>query len=135
MTSFITLLVVMVAVAIIIIVLLQRSKSGGGLGAVAGGQTEAMFGANATTVLAKATTWLIITFFALTIILTMVNNGSKDAESRLTAEDNEAIPTQAATVADQVTTEVEKAKEQVKAAVEKVDVPVKAVVPTTEKTK
>ncbi len=92
MSGFITTLVVMVAVAIIVIVLLQRSKSGGGLGAVAGGQTEAMFGANATTVLAKATTWLIGIFFALTIILTMVNNGSNNAESRISADDNEATP-------------------------------------------
>ena len=90
MSGFITFLVVFVAIVLIILVLLQRSKAGGGLGAVAGGQSEAMFGANAGNVLGKTTAWLIGIFFALTLTLTLIRPTSDEAKSKMTAADNEA---------------------------------------------
>ncbi len=90
MAGFITFLVVFVAIILIILVLLQRTKAGGGLGAVAGGQSEAMFGANAGNVLGKATAWLIAIFFGLTLMLTLVGNGKEVKKSALTEADNEA---------------------------------------------
>lgn len=89
MAGFITFLVVIVAIALIGLVLVQRTKSGGGLGAVSGGQSEAMFGANAGNVLGKTTAWLIAIFFGLTLMLTLVKPTADGPKSKMTAADNE----------------------------------------------
>ncbi|MGL4854736.1 MAG: preprotein translocase subunit SecG [Lentisphaeria bacterium] len=87
MGGLLTFLVVINALILIVIVMMQRSKAGGGLGAVAGGQSEAMFGANAGNVLAKATGWLIGTFFVLTILLLIIGKESNKVESVIKATD------------------------------------------------
>ena len=46
---------------------MQKSKTGGGLGAMAGAQTEAVLGANASNVLAKMTAWLVVAFLTITL--------------------------------------------------------------------
>ncbi|MCK5835146.1 MAG: preprotein translocase subunit SecG, partial [Lentisphaeria bacterium] len=68
MSGFLTFLTLIDAIVIIALVLMQRSKSGGGLGAVAGGQSEAMFGANASNVLTKLTAWCSGIFFVLVML-------------------------------------------------------------------
>ena len=89
MSGFLTFLTLANAIIIIVLVLLQRSKSGGGLGAVAGGQSEVMFGANASNVLAKMTAWGSAIFFIL-IILTILASGADAPQSEISASDNQA---------------------------------------------
>ncbi len=63
---------VMTALLLIAVILIQRSKSGGGLGALAGGQTEEVFGSNASSILTKTTIALSIIFFILTLSLAVL---------------------------------------------------------------
>lgn len=70
--SILTVLVVLVALGMIGLVLIQQTKSGGGLGAMAGGTTESVFGANAGNVLTKITTTLAVLFFVLTLALAIL---------------------------------------------------------------
>jgi preprotein translocase subunit SecG len=89
MSGFLTFITLADALIIIVLVLMQRSKSGGGLGAVAGGQSEIMFGANASNVLAKMTAWCSAIFFIL-IILTILSSKADVPQSEITASDNQA---------------------------------------------
>jgi len=73
------------------LVLAQRTKAGGGLGAVSGGQSEALFGAEAGNVLGKTTAWLIAIFFGLTLMLTIVGPSDDSPKSMMSADDNEAV--------------------------------------------
>lgn len=91
MAGFITFCVVLVAVILIALVLAQRTKAGGGLGAVSGGQSEALFGAEAGNVLGKTTAWLIAIFFGLTLLLTIVGPSDDSPKSMMSAEDNDAV--------------------------------------------
>ena len=91
MAGFITFCVVFVAVILIALVLAQRTKAGGGLGAVSGGQSEALFGAEAGNVLGKTTAWLIAIFFGLTLMLTIVGPSDDSPKSMMSADDNEAV--------------------------------------------
>ncbi len=70
---------VITALLLIAIILMQRSKSGGGLGALAGGQTEEVFGSSASSILTKTTIALSIIFFILTLSLAVLQgNALKD---------------------------------------------------------
>ena len=89
MSGFLTFLTLLDALIIIGLVLMQRSKSGGGLGAVAGGQSEAMFGANASNVLTKLTAWCTGIFFVL-VMLSIIASGADAPKSELSATDNQA---------------------------------------------
>ena len=64
-----------VAVLITLVVLMQRSKSGGGLGALAGGATEEVFGSGASNVLSKITV-VLATFFLLNTLSISVLQGN-----------------------------------------------------------
>jgi preprotein translocase subunit SecG len=65
-------ILVIVCILLTLVVLMQRPKNEG-LGAAFGsGMTENMFGAQTATVLTKATVYLGITFFVLTLLLTML---------------------------------------------------------------
>ncbi len=67
--GFLMVLETLVCLLLILIVLMQRPRQEG-LGAAFGsGMTDQMFGAQTTNVLQKGTTWLGITFFALTFFL------------------------------------------------------------------
>ena len=89
MSGFLTFLTLIDAIVIIALVLMQRSKSGGGLGAVAGGQSEAMFGANASNVLTKLTAWCSGIFFVL-VMLSIIASKASAPTSVLTETDNQA---------------------------------------------
>ena len=84
------------------IILIQQSKSGGGLGAVSGGMTESMFGASASNVLAKATTWIAAIFLLSTLFLATVigrlRNDTSAAERipQAVKMDSSKVPAEAA---------------------------------------
>jgi preprotein translocase subunit SecG len=65
-------ILVIVCILLILVVLMQRPKNEG-LGAAFGsGVTENIFGAQTATVLTKATVYLGCTFFAVTLLLTLL---------------------------------------------------------------
>jgi preprotein translocase subunit SecG len=65
-------ILVVVCILLTLVVLMQRPKNEG-LGAAFGsGMTENIFGAQTATVLTKATVYLGVTFFVLTLLLTML---------------------------------------------------------------
>ena len=102
MSGFLTFLTLIDALVIIALVLMQRSKSGGGLGAVSGGQSEAMFGANASNVLTKLTAWCTGIFFVL-VMLSIIASGADAPKSEVSAADNQAPAVKTTTVAKKVT--------------------------------
>ncbi len=66
---------VLVCVILIVVVLLQSSKGGGLAGAFGGGGGQTMFGGQETaTFLGKATTYLAITFMALSLVLAFLSS-------------------------------------------------------------
>lgn len=60
---------IIVCLLMVFIILMQRSKQEGLGAAFGGGITDSMFGAQTSQVLVKATVWLAILFFGLTMIL------------------------------------------------------------------
>ena len=85
--SFLTFLEVSSALLLIAIILMQRSKSGGGLGAIAGGATEEVFGSNAGNILTKTTIILSIFFFLNTLGLAVLQGNSlKDRNTSVVDE-------------------------------------------------
>ena len=85
--SFLTFLEVSSAILLIAIILMQRSKSGGGLGAIAGGATEEVFGSNAGNILTKTTIILSIFFFLNTLGLAVLQgNTLKDRNTSVVDE-------------------------------------------------
>ena len=98
---FTTLSVILAVIAIlsalllICIILMQNTKSGGGLGAVSGGVTETVFGAQAASVLVKATVWLALVFMVSTLLLAVVigrGRHSKSVVEMLAAEQPIEVP-------------------------------------------
>lgn len=63
---------VLVCLLIVLAVLMQRPKSEGLGGALGGGMTESLFGAQSSNVISTATRWLGILFFVLTITLSVL---------------------------------------------------------------
>ena len=61
-----------VALLMMLVILMQRPKSEGLGAAFGGGVTENIFGAQTTTVLTKATTWLASIFFIVILVLSML---------------------------------------------------------------
>ena len=85
--SFLTFLEVSSAILLIAIILMQRSKSGGGLGAIAGGATEEVFGSSAGNILTKTTIFLSIFFFLNTLGLAVLQgNVLKDRNTSVVDE-------------------------------------------------
>ncbi len=62
----------LVAVLMMFVILMQRPKSEGLGAAFGGGVTENIFGAQTTTVLTTATTWLASIFFILVLLLSVL---------------------------------------------------------------
>lgn len=77
---------VAVTVLMVVSVLMQRPRSEGLGAAFGGGMTDNLFGAQTTHVLAKFTTWLGITFFALTLVLAMVYSRMGRGETQIQRE-------------------------------------------------
>ncbi|MGA8658612.1 MAG: preprotein translocase subunit SecG [Chthoniobacterales bacterium] len=80
---------VIVCILLTLVILMQRPRSEG-LGAAFGsGMTENIFGAQTTTVLTKATVYLGGTFFAITLLLTILT-AKQGAERRVGVLESEA---------------------------------------------
>jgi preprotein translocase subunit SecG len=99
MTILINILLVIeaiVAVLMMLVILMQRPKSEGLGAAFGGGVTENIFGAQTTTVLTTATTWLASIFFVLVLGLSVLyaHRGAPDSAVR-----RELMKTSAATKA------------------------------------
>jgi preprotein translocase subunit SecG len=94
-------ILVIVCVLLTLVILMQRPRSEG-LGAAFGsGMTENIFGAQTTTVLTKATTYLGGLFFGITLLLTILisRQSSERRTGLLESELQNTKPAPAATVA------------------------------------
>ncbi|HEX4201904.1 MAG TPA: preprotein translocase subunit SecG [Chthoniobacterales bacterium] len=91
-------ILVIVSVLLTLVILMQRPRSEG-LGAAFGsGMTENIFGAQTTTVLTKATTYLGGIFFGVTLLLTMLT-ARQSSERRTGLLENELKNTKPAPTA------------------------------------
>jgi preprotein translocase subunit SecG len=90
-TTLLYVLEVIVSALLIGIVLIQQSKSQGGLGALAGGTTESIFGAATGNVITRTTVVLASIFMANTLLLAILTGKTDDATKtraeELAAED------------------------------------------------
>lgn len=84
--SLLTFVEVLAAFLLIGIILIQQTKAGGGLGAMAGGATETVFGATAGNVLTKATIILAAIFLGTTLVVAALT-GWFHRPNRSVAED------------------------------------------------
>jgi preprotein translocase subunit SecG len=71
---------ILVCVLMVVVVLMQRPRSEGLGAAFGGGLADNVFGSQTTNVLARFTTWLAITFFVITLLLSIVT--AKSASSK-----------------------------------------------------
>lgn len=63
-----TFFLVLISILMVLAILAQRTKSDGGVGAaLGGGMAEAAFGAESGNILTRATTYLAVTFFVLSL--------------------------------------------------------------------
>lgn len=67
---------IIVSILLIVVILMQTSQRSG-LGGLIGGSSDTLFGSSRATVLGKITTYLAITFMALTLILAMLSGRGK----------------------------------------------------------
>jgi len=78
-----TFILVLTSILLILLILVQLPKKEAGLGtAFGGGTTDALFGAGAGNVLTKLTKWCTITFFVITMSLSVLN--ARQARSKET---------------------------------------------------
>lgn len=63
---------VIAAILLTLVILIQNPKHGGGIGAIGGGVSEAMFGASAPTALVKVTVVLAVIFLFCTLANTAI---------------------------------------------------------------
>ena len=74
-----------------LVVMLQKPKEGG-LGGLAGGMGEAVFGADAGNVLIKVTVWLGVIFLVNTLLLARFTSKSHAAESAMAGVEQQQAP-------------------------------------------
>ena len=87
------------ALLLIGIIMIQQSKSGGGLGAIAGGMGESVFGTAAGNVITKTTVILASLFLGITLLLGIIAGQRSRPESMVerlqreaAVEQREAVP-------------------------------------------
>ncbi len=113
---------VIAAILLTLVIMIQNPKHGGGIGAIGGGVSEAMFGASAPTALVKVTVVLAIIFLFCTLANTAIvgkMSRAKSVGAQLAAE-VAAQPEAAPVVSEEA---VEVANEATKAANEAVETP------------
>ena len=113
---------VIAAILLTLVILIQNPKHGGGIGAIGGGVSEAMFGASAPTALVKVTVVLAIIFLFCTLANTAIvgkMSRAKSVGAQLAAE-VATQPENAPVVSEEA---VEVANEATKAANEAVETP------------
>ena len=80
--GILTVLLVLNCVLLILLVLVQLPKKDAGVGmAFGGGAADALFGAGSGNVLTKITKWATGIFFAMALILGLVNKGAHSSNS------------------------------------------------------
>ncbi len=89
--GFLYVVEVLVCILLAMVVMLQKPKEGG-LGGLAGGMGEAVFGADAGNVLIKVTIWLGAIFLANTLVLARLT--SKANSKSLMAGEKAPVPVQ-----------------------------------------
>ncbi|MDO5319422.1 MAG: preprotein translocase subunit SecG [bacterium] len=85
---------VVVCLLLALVVMLQKPKEGG-LGGLAGGMGEAVFGADAGNVLIKVTVWLGAIFLVNTLLLARFTSKSHAAESAMAGVEQQQAPKEA----------------------------------------
>lgn len=86
-----TFILVLVSILMVLAILAQRTKSDGGVGAaLGGGMAEAAFGGDSGNVLTRATTFMSVTFFVLSLGLYL---GHIYNHHKAEAEEAGAMPT------------------------------------------
>ena len=96
LVGFLYVIEVLVCLLLGLVVMLQKPKEGGLGGAIAGGMGEAVFGADASNVLIKATAWLGAIFLANTLLLarltSTVSSSLMDGESEAPQAEQQQMP-------------------------------------------
>lgn len=72
---------ILCALLLTLVILVQNPKGSGGIGAIGGGVSEAMFGASAPSALVKITVILAVIFLAATLLNTAVVGHQRDRHS------------------------------------------------------
>jgi preprotein translocase subunit SecG len=84
MTTLLLVIHLLVTIALIVVVLLQRSEGGGlGIGSGSGGMGSFMSGRGTANLLTRATAILGTIFFALSLALALLNQGTRQPRSLL----------------------------------------------------
>jgi preprotein translocase subunit SecG len=84
MTSVLLVIHLLVTIALIVVVLLQRSEGGGlGIGSSGGGMGSFLSGRGTANLLTRATAILGTIFFALSLALALLNQGTRQPRSLL----------------------------------------------------
>ena len=96
LVGFLYVIEVLVCLLLGLVVMLQKPKEGGLGGAIAGGMGEAVFGADASNVLIKATAWLGAIFLANTLLLarltSTVSSSLMDGEAEAPQAEQQQMP-------------------------------------------
>lgn len=121
LSVILTIVSVLTAILLTILVLIQNPKGQGGIGAISGGVSEAMFGASAPSALVKITVILAIVFLLSTLFNVAINGHLRKQKS---IGETIVVDTTPATPA--VEAEAEEAPVPADAAVEAVDAPAAA---------
>jgi preprotein translocase subunit SecG len=100
MTTVLLVIHLLVTIALIIVVLLQRSEGGGlGIGSSSGGMGSFMSGRGTANLLTRATAILGTIFFALSLALALLNQGTRQPRSLLDSPPASTAPVVPATPA------------------------------------
>jgi preprotein translocase subunit SecG len=84
MTTILLVIHLLVTIALIVVVLLQRSEGGGlGIGSSSGGMGSFMSGRGTANLLTRTTAILGAIFFALSLALALLNQGTRQPRSLL----------------------------------------------------
>ena len=81
LSVLLTIISVLTAILLTIIVLIQNPKGQGGIGAISGGVSEAMFGATAPSALVKITVVLAVIFLLSTLFNAAIVGHARQAKS------------------------------------------------------
>ena len=110
LSVILTIISVLTAILLTIIVLIQNPKGQGGIGAISGGVSEAMFGATAPSALVKITVVLAVIFLLSTLFNAAIVGHARQAKSLGDSIVEESVATagtevaeEAAPVAEEVT--------------------------------
>ncbi|MCQ2397496.1 MAG: preprotein translocase subunit SecG [Lentisphaeria bacterium] len=109
-----TIISVLTAILLTVVVLIQNPKGQGGLGAIGGGVSEAMFGASAPSALVKITVALAVVFLLATLFNAAIMGRARQAKS--IGDTIVVTPEAAAPVAEAAAEAVEAAAEAAPAA-------------------